>query len=110
MPRGFHPITRYVIECLPEMSQIEIGLLHVFIRHTSASLTINENADPDVLTDLESSISAIAPVVRRWSERGPGAGAVGPRGCYWTLFDHLKNPIAEFAIREKVDATQGLHQ
>ena len=61
MPRGFHPITRYVIECLPEMAQIEIGLLHVFIRHTSASLTINENADPDVLTDLESSISAIAP-------------------------------------------------
>ena len=61
MSRGFHPITGYITECLPEMSQIEVGLLHVFIRHTSASLTINENADPDVLTDLEASFSAIAP-------------------------------------------------
>jgi len=59
--RGFHSITRHITECLPEIAQIEVGLLHVFIRHTSASLTINENADPDVLTDLESSISAIAP-------------------------------------------------
>ena len=61
LSRGFHPITDFITECLPELAQIEVGLLHVFIRHTSASLTINENADPDVLTDLESSFSAIAP-------------------------------------------------
>ena len=46
---------------IEELGQINIGLLHVFIQHTSASLTINENADPDVQVDLESSISAIAP-------------------------------------------------
>jgi len=59
--RGFHLITHSVIESLPELDRIEIGLLHVFIQHTSASLSINENADPDVAADLESSFSAIAP-------------------------------------------------
>lgn len=59
--RGFHLITRQVVEAIPELSSIQVGLLHVFIRHTSASLTINENADPDVQTDLESSFNAIAP-------------------------------------------------
>ncbi len=60
-PRGFHLITRDVLAALPELAQMEIGLLHVFIQHTSASLTINENADPDVPADLETSFSAIAP-------------------------------------------------
>jgi secondary thiamine-phosphate synthase enzyme len=61
MPRGFHLITDEVTAAIAEISQIEIGLLHVFIQHTSASLSINENADPDVPEDLESSINAIAP-------------------------------------------------
>lgn len=60
-PRGFHLITQYVVAALPEIAKIQIGLIHVFIRHTSASLTINENADPDVQVDLESALSAIAP-------------------------------------------------
>ena len=59
--RGFHLITRSVVEAIPELAQIQIGLLHVFIQHTSASLTINENADRDVRTDMESSFNAIAP-------------------------------------------------
>lgn len=59
--RGFHLITREVISALPELSQVRAGLLHVFILHTSASLTINENADPDVPRDLETSLNAIAP-------------------------------------------------
>ena len=59
--RGFHLITREVISALPELAGIGTGLLHVFIQHTSASLTINENADPDVPADLESSFSALAP-------------------------------------------------
>jgi secondary thiamine-phosphate synthase enzyme len=54
-------ITRDVTSALPELGEIEIGLLHMFLQHTSASLTINENADPDVPTDLESAFSAIAP-------------------------------------------------
>ena len=59
--RGFHLVTSFVVEALPELSEIEVGLLHVFIQHTSASLSINENADPDVPLDLESSMNAIAP-------------------------------------------------
>ena len=59
--RGFHLITRHVMDAAPELPSIKIGLLHVFIQHTSASLTINENADPDVPLDLESSFNAIAP-------------------------------------------------
>jgi secondary thiamine-phosphate synthase enzyme len=61
LSRGFHLITREVIDALPELAQIDVGLLHVFIQHTSASLTINENADRDVPADLEESFSAIAP-------------------------------------------------
>jgi secondary thiamine-phosphate synthase enzyme len=59
--RGFHLITRDIIGALPELARIQVGLLHVFIQHTSASLSINENADPDVPADLESSFNAIAP-------------------------------------------------
>lgn len=59
--RGFHQITREVVAALADLQQIQVGLLHVFILHTSASLTINENADPDVPVDLESSFNAIAP-------------------------------------------------
>ena len=56
LPRGFHLITREVLAALPELAGSTVGLLHVFIQHTSASLTINENADPDVPADLESSV------------------------------------------------------
>ncbi len=60
-PRGFHLITRHVAEGLPEIEQVDVGLLHVFILHTSASLTINENADPDVPVDMEMAFNHIAP-------------------------------------------------
>lgn len=59
--RGFHLITDRVEQALPEIRDIRVGLLHIFLMHTSASLSINENADPDVPRDLESSLSAIAP-------------------------------------------------
>lgn len=60
-PRGCHIVTDHVVSGIPELSQIRVGLLNVFIRHTSASLSINENADADVPRDLESSLNAIAP-------------------------------------------------
>jgi secondary thiamine-phosphate synthase enzyme len=60
-PRGFHLITRDVLGALPELATIEAGLLHVFLQHTSASLSINENADPDVPIDLETAFSSIVP-------------------------------------------------
>jgi secondary thiamine-phosphate synthase enzyme len=59
--RGFHLITRHVVEALPELKSVKVGLLHVFIRHTSASISINENADPDVPADLERAVNDIAP-------------------------------------------------
>jgi secondary thiamine-phosphate synthase enzyme len=61
LSRGFHLITDKVVAAVPEIRQFQVGLLHVFVQHTSASLTINENADPDVPRDLESSLNAIAP-------------------------------------------------
>ncbi|MBX3423123.1 MAG: secondary thiamine-phosphate synthase enzyme YjbQ [Pirellulaceae bacterium] len=60
-PRGFHLVTEEVIHQLPDIGKIRVGLLHLFIMHTSASLTINENADPDVRTDLETYFNALAP-------------------------------------------------
>jgi secondary thiamine-phosphate synthase enzyme len=59
--RGFHLITGAVLNAIPTVKEIRVGLLHLFLQHTSASLTINENADPDVMVDLESSFAAIAP-------------------------------------------------
>jgi len=59
--RGFHLITRTVVEHLSDLSKIKVGMLHVFIQHTSASLTINENADPDVRIDMETAANLICP-------------------------------------------------
>ena len=53
-PRGFHLITEDILRQLPELSQLKIGMINIFIKHTSASLTINENADPTVRQDFES--------------------------------------------------------
>jgi secondary thiamine-phosphate synthase enzyme len=58
--RGFHIITPEVEAALPGLRAVRVGLLHAFIQHTSASLTINENADPDVPRDLEMAFNRIA--------------------------------------------------
>jgi secondary thiamine-phosphate synthase enzyme len=67
-PRGFHLVTRDVLSELPELGQVRVGLLHLLIQHTSASLTLNENASPDVRRDFESWFNA----------------AVPERASYWT--------------------------
>jgi secondary thiamine-phosphate synthase enzyme len=59
-PKGCHPISQHILKALPELAKISIGLLHIFIKHTSASLTINENADPDVLVDLDRVLDTLA--------------------------------------------------
>lgn len=59
--RGFHLVTQEVVSQLPEIRDYRVGLLHLFIKHTSASLTINENADPDVRIDMETFFNHIAP-------------------------------------------------
>lgn len=60
-PRGFHLITTEVARELKGIEQIDVGLLHLFIQHTSAGLTINENADPDVRVDMETAANLICP-------------------------------------------------
>lgn len=59
--RGCHIITRQVLSCLPELAGFRIGLMHVFLMHTSASLSLNENADPDVPKDLETTLRTLVP-------------------------------------------------
>ena len=60
-PRGFHIITNHIIKELPQIKGISAGLLHIFIKHTSASLTINESADPTVRLDFESHFNNMVP-------------------------------------------------
>ena len=67
-PRGFHLVTGEVVEALPELEGIGVGLLHLLIQHTSASLALNENASPDVLRDFAT-----------WFDRAVPEGAP-----YWT--------------------------
>ena len=59
-PRGCHLVTNELLEGIPEITEISRGFLHVFIQHTSASLTLNENADPDVRRDMETALNLIA--------------------------------------------------
>ncbi|MDX8405224.1 MAG: secondary thiamine-phosphate synthase enzyme YjbQ [Mariprofundus sp.] len=59
--KGFHLITRELVGGLPELADMQIGLAHFFILHTSASLTINENADPDVRVDMASHFQHYVP-------------------------------------------------
>jgi secondary thiamine-phosphate synthase enzyme len=68
VPRGFHLVTREVERGVPELERIAVGLAHVFIRHTSASLTLNENASADVRRDFDA-----------WFDR-----AVPEDAPYWT--------------------------
>ena len=66
--RGFHLVTREVLEAVPELTELQVGMLHLLIQHTSASLALNENASPDVRRDFES-----------WLDQ-----AVPERAPYWT--------------------------
>ncbi len=60
-PRGFHLVTEEILQQLPELSSVNIGLAHIFLQHTSASLTINENADTSVRRDMEAHFNELAP-------------------------------------------------
>ena len=60
-PRGFHLVTDDILSQLPELRSMRIGLLHLFIQHTSASLTLNENADPTVRVDFEGHFNRMVP-------------------------------------------------
>ncbi len=59
--RGFHLVTDELLRALPDLARIKVGVAHFFVQHTSASLCINENADPSVRSDLETSFNALVP-------------------------------------------------
>jgi secondary thiamine-phosphate synthase enzyme len=65
-PRGFHLVTGEVVRALPELGELRVGLLHLFLRHTSASLTLNENASPDVRRDFETYFTGAVPEDADW--------------------------------------------
>ncbi|ETF02743.1 secondary thiamine-phosphate synthase enzyme [Advenella kashmirensis W13003] len=60
-PRGFHLITEEIVRQMPEISGLRAGIMNVFLKHTSAALTINENADPSVRADFENYFNKLVP-------------------------------------------------
>ena len=66
-PRGFHLVTDEVLGALPELRSLRVGLLHLLIQHTSASLTLNENASPDVRRDFETWFTRAVPEDADWA-------------------------------------------
>ena len=72
-PRGVHLVTSEIVEALPELRDLQIGLAHLFIRHTSASLTLNENASPDVRRDFETWMNAAVPEDFAWTHTLEGS-------------------------------------
>jgi secondary thiamine-phosphate synthase enzyme len=72
-PRGFHLVTREVEEAVPDLRSLRVGLAHVFIRHTSASLTLNENASPDVRRDFRAWFDHAVPEGFDWAHTLEGS-------------------------------------
>ncbi len=72
-PRGFHLVTREVVDALPELGDMRVGIAHLFIQHTSASLTINENASPDVRHDFRTWFDTVVPEQFPWTHTLEGA-------------------------------------
>ena len=66
-PRGVHLVTREVVAALPELGEVRVGLCHLLLQHTSASLTLNENASPDVRVDLRSWLDTVVPERFPWT-------------------------------------------
>jgi secondary thiamine-phosphate synthase enzyme len=71
-PRGFHLITSEVVARIPEIGDLRVGLLHLHILHTSASLTLNENASPDVRRDFEAWANSAVPEDFAWTHTDEG--------------------------------------
>jgi secondary thiamine-phosphate synthase enzyme len=72
-PRGFHLVTDTVVDALPELRDVDVGLCHLFMLHTSASLTLNENASPDVRRDFGSWFDDAVPEDFAWTHTLEGS-------------------------------------
>jgi secondary thiamine-phosphate synthase enzyme len=73
-PRGFHLVTQELLSALPELAEMEVGMLHLLLQHTSASLALSENASPDVRRDFETWFDQAVPEdARYWTHTLEGA-------------------------------------
>jgi len=72
-PRGVHLVTNEIVSALPELRDLRVGLAHILIRHTSASLALNENASPDVRRDFETWFNAAVPEDFAWTHTLEGS-------------------------------------
>lgn len=95
MRRGFHLITQLVVRGIPELKAVRVGLLHVFIQHTSASLTINENADSDVRVDFETAMNRTVPENLDYTHTLEGADDMPAHVKASLLGSSLSIPVAD---------------
>ncbi|MGI8921190.1 MAG: secondary thiamine-phosphate synthase enzyme YjbQ [Solirubrobacteraceae bacterium] len=94
--RGFHLVTREVVQELPELGSVQVGMLHLLIQHTSASLSLNENASPDVRRDFESWFNrAVAEDADYWTHTLEGPDDMPAHVKAALLGPSLTLPVAE---------------
>jgi len=94
-PRGVHLVTEEIIDALPELSGLRMGLAHLFIQHTSASLTLNENASPDVRRDFETWFDAAVPEDFAWTHTLEGSDDMPAHVKAALMGSSLTLPITE---------------
>ena len=106
-PRGIHLVTSEALDALPELRDVHTGLLHVFLAHTSASLTLTENASPAVRRDLEGWLDEAAPEDRRWEHDSEGPDDMPAHVKASLLGPSLSLPVA--AGRLALGTWQGIY-
>jgi secondary thiamine-phosphate synthase enzyme len=107
-PRGFHLVTGEVLDALPELSDVATGLLHLLIRHTSASLALNENASPDVRRDFEAWFNHAVPEnARYWTHTFEGSDDMPAHVKAALLGPSLTLPVARGRLA--VGTWQGIY-
>ena len=106
-PRGVHLVTSEIVDALPELGELQIGLAHLFIRHTSASLTLNENASPDVRRDFETWFNATVPEDFAWTHTLEGADDMPAHVKAALMGSALSLPIS--AGRPALGTWQGIY-
>jgi secondary thiamine-phosphate synthase enzyme len=107
-PRGFHLITRELLDALPELQSLRVGLLNLLLRHTSASLTLNENASPDVRRDFETWFNDAVPERSSlWTHTLEGADDMPAHIKASLLGTSLTLPVA--AGRLRLGTWQGIY-
>ena len=97
-PRGVHLVTAEIAAGVPELEDLHVGLAHLFLRHTSASLTLNENASPDVRRDFETWINAAVPEDFAWTHTLEGADDMPAHVKASLLGPSLSLPVQDGAL------------